>query len=239
MVQPFTTPRTWLDVGGGHGHFCRGAKEILPDTRFDGLDQGAAIEDAETLGWITRGYRGNFKDFADGLRGRYDVISMHHYLEHVRDPWEELDIVADTLPDGGYLLIEVPDPEWRLAKLFGRYWMPWFQPQHQNMLPIGSLKQALAERGLRPVAEERAKAHQCNDFALSSYLMLADIAPRSPAPWRPHKPKLKGLRSTAVWSVGIPWLVVAGLLDKTVNRFIANRSDRGNAYRVLAHKESL
>ncbi|ONI91351.1 hypothetical protein ALI144C_01325 [Actinosynnema sp. ALI-1.44] len=238
MVQPFTTPRTWLDVGGGHGHFCRGAKEILPGTRFDGLDQGAAIEDAETLGWVTRGYRGNFKDFADGLRGRYDVISMHHYLEHVRDPWEELDIVADTLPDGGYLLIEVPDPEWRLAKLFGRYWMPWFQPQHQNMLPIGVLKKALAERGLRPVAEERAQAHQCNDFALSSYLMLADIAPRSPAPWRPGKPKVKGLRSLVVWSFGIPWLVVAGLLDKTINRAIANRSDCGNAYRVLAHKET-
>ncbi|CAM3294618.1 methyltransferase domain-containing protein [Kibdelosporangium persicum] len=238
MVQPFTTPRNWLDVGSGHAHFCLGAKEILPDTRFDGLDQGASIEDAVTLGRVTAAYRGNFKDFADQLRGRYDVISMHHYLEHVRDPWDELDIAADTLPDGGYLLIEVPDPEWRLGRLFGKYWMPWFQPQHQHMLPIANLKQALAERGLRPVAEERGKAHLCNDFVLSSYLFLASIAPRSPAPWRPAEPRLKALRSALVWSVGIPWLVVAGLLDKTVNQAIARRTDRGNAYRVLARKES-
>jgi SAM-dependent methyltransferase len=238
MVQPFTTPERWLDVGSGHAHFCRGAKEILPDTTFDGLDQGASIEDAATLGWIQTAYRGGFKEFADEVRGRYDVISMHHYLEHTRDPWEELDITASVLPDGGYLLIELPDPEWRLGKLFGKYWMPWFQPQHQHMMPLGNLKKALAERGLRPVAEERAKAHLCNDFVLSSYLFLATLAPRSPSPWRPATPKFKALRSLAVWSIGVPWLVVAGVLDKTVNRSISRRNDRGNAYRVLARKES-
>lgn len=238
MVQPFTTPTRWLDVGSGHAHFCRGAKEILPETTFDGLDQGAAIEDAVTLGWISKSYRASFKDVAPEIAGQYDVISMHHYLEHTRDPWDELDTAASVLPDGGYLLIELPDPEWRLGRLFGKYWMPWFQPQHQHMMPIENLKQALTERGLKPVAEERGKAHLCNDFVLSSYLYLANIAPRSPSPWRPEKPKLRGIRSAAVWTVGIPWLIVAGILDKTVNQTIAKRTDRGNAYRVLARKES-
>ncbi|GAB3885513.1 hypothetical protein GCM10029964_048300 [Kibdelosporangium lantanae] len=45
------------------------------------------------------------------------------------------------------------------------------------------------------------------------------------------------MRSTAVWTVGIPWLIVAGVLDKTVNKSTARRTDRGNAYRVLARKE--
>jgi SAM-dependent methyltransferase len=238
MLLPFTTPERWLDVGSGHAHFCRGAKEVLPDTTFDGLDQGAAIEDAVTLGWISQAYRAEFRDVADELEGRYDVISMHHYLEHTRDPWGELDTAARVLPAGGYLLIELPDPEWRLGRLFGKYWMPWFQPQHQHMMPIENLKKALADRGLEPVAEERGKAHLCNDFTLSSYLLLANIAPRSPAPWRPAKPKLKTLRSTAVWTVGIPWLIVAGVLDKTVNKSTARRTDRGNAYRVLARKEN-
>ncbi|MFD1051343.1 methyltransferase domain-containing protein, partial [Kibdelosporangium lantanae] len=94
MVLPFTTPERWLDVGSGHAHFCRGAKEVLPDTTFDGLDQGAAIEDAVTLGWINQSYRGEFRDVADSLVGHYDVISMHHYLEHTRDPWAELDTAA-------------------------------------------------------------------------------------------------------------------------------------------------
>src|SRR5437763_9307414 len=34
MLKRFTTPRAWLDVGAGHGHFCRLAREIWPDTVF-------------------------------------------------------------------------------------------------------------------------------------------------------------------------------------------------------------
>ncbi|MDX8051106.1 methyltransferase domain-containing protein [Lentzea sp. BCCO 10_0798] len=236
MVEPFTKPERWLDVGSGHAHFCLGAKEVLPQTRFDGLDQGAAIEDAARLGRIENSYRGSFKDFAGELKGRYDVISMHHYLEHVRDPWEELDIAADVLPDGGYLLIELPDPEWRLGRLFGQYWMPWFQPQHQHMMPIGNLQDALAERGLTTVATERAKAHLCNDFTLALLLWLGDKAPRTPAPWRPGRVRLRRTRSFLVWTLGIPAFFVALALDQTVNRFLAARTGNGNAYRLLAQK---
>ncbi|MFD5827435.1 class I SAM-dependent methyltransferase [Lentzea sp. NPDC060358] len=238
MVEPFTTPARWLDVGSGHAHFCLGAKEVLPQTRFDGLDQGAAIEEAARLGRIEQSYRGSFKDFAGELKGRYDVISMHHYLEHVRDPWEELDIVADVLPDGGFLLIELPDPEWRLGKLFGQYWMPWFQPQHQHMMPIGNLRDALADRGLTTVATERAEAHLCNDFTLALLLFLGNVAPRTPAPWRPGRVRLRRTRSFLVWSLGIPAFFVALGLDQTVNRFLARRTGNGNAYRLLARKDT-
>jgi SAM-dependent methyltransferase len=236
MVEPFLKPARWLDVGSGHAHFCLGAKEVLPDTAFDGLDQGAAIEDAARLGRIEQAYRGSFKDFAGELKGRYDVISMHHYLEHVRDPWEELDIAADVLPDGGYLLIELPDPEWRLGRLFGQYWMPWFQPQHQHMMPIDNLEQALSDRGLVTVARERSKAHLCNDFTLALLLFLGARAPRTPAPWRPERVRMRRSRSFLVWTLGIPAFFVAMALDQTVNRFLAARSDRGNAYRLLALK---
>ena len=38
MLRPAGTPRRWLDVGTGHGHFCLMAREVWPDTTFDGLD---------------------------------------------------------------------------------------------------------------------------------------------------------------------------------------------------------
>jgi hypothetical protein len=137
MVKPFTTPKAWLDVGAGHGHFCATAQQVWPDTIFDGLDMGAEIETAQRRGWIATGYRGMFPELAADLAGRYDVVSMHHYLEHTTDPLAELDAAALVLPPGGYLLIELPDPQWPLARLFGRYWMPWFQPQHLHMMPLG------------------------------------------------------------------------------------------------------
>jgi SAM-dependent methyltransferase len=238
MLEPFTIPKAWLDVGAGHAHFCATAREIWTDTVFDGLDQGAGIDEAERRGWIGTAHRGMFPELCDELAGRYDVVSMHHYLEHTREPFTELDAAARVLLPGGYLLIELPDPQWRLARLFGRYWMAWFQPQHQHMMPIGNLAKALEERGLRPVAIERGPAHQANDAVMAAYLFFARLAPDRTLPWsaRPPATALRIWRYL-VWTAGIP-AVIAGLVaDRTLGRALARRTDRGNAYRVLARKE--
>ncbi|HEX6524784.1 MAG TPA: class I SAM-dependent methyltransferase [Streptosporangiaceae bacterium] len=239
MLEAFTTPKAWLDVGAGHGHFCAMAREIWPETVFDGLDQGAGIEEAERRGWIATAYRGMFPDQADELTGRYDVVSMHHYLEHTTDPFAELDAAARVLPSGGYLLIEVPDPQWPLARLLGRYWMPWFQPQHQHMMPLRNLTEALAERGLRPVAIERGAAHQDNDLVTTAFLFFARLAPDRAAPWsdRPPTAATRAWQSL-VWIVGGPAILAGLLVDRTLIHALARRWDRGNAYRVLARKEA-
>jgi SAM-dependent methyltransferase len=238
MLEPFTTPKAWLDVGAGHAHFCAIGTEIWPDTVFDGLDQGAAIEDAERRGWITTAYRDEFRDLAGALSGRYDVVSMHHYLEHTRDPAGELDAAARVLPPGGYLLIELPDPQWPLARLFGQYWMPWFQPQHQHMIPVGNLTKALAERGLRPVAIERGPAHQACDFTIAALLCVSRVAPDRTLPWsrRPPTVAARAWRSVA-WTAATPFIFSGLLLDLALGRFLARRWDCGNAYRVLARRE--
>src|SRR5205823_2922595 len=89
-VQGKPAPERWLDVGGGHGHFCCAAKEVWPATVFDGLDFGASIEEGARRGWVTTAYRGLFPDLASQMAARYDVVSMSHYLEHTRDPRAEL-----------------------------------------------------------------------------------------------------------------------------------------------------
>jgi SAM-dependent methyltransferase len=238
MPAPFTTPKAWLDVGAGHAHFCAVAREIWPDTVFDGLDQGAGIEEAERRGWITTAYRGMFPDLAGELAGRYDVVSMHHYLEHTRDPYAELDAAARVLPPGGYLLIEVPDPQWPLARVFGRYWMPWFQPQHQHLTPAANLTQALADRGLRPVAIERGAAHQANDLTTAALLAFARLTPRPAVPWSARPPTaLSRAWQSLVWTAGLPAIAAGLVIDRTLIRALARRCDRGNAYRVLARRE--
>ncbi|MFJ6787371.1 class I SAM-dependent methyltransferase [Streptomyces angustmyceticus] len=238
LLRPFTTPRAWLDVGTAAAHFCNAARAVWPDTRFDGLDMGEGVHAAARRGWIDTGHQGQFPELADRLTGRYDTVSMHHYLEHTRDPLAELDAAVKVLAPGGHLLIELPDPESRAGRLLGRYWLPWFQPQHQHLMPVGNLKQALAARGFTLLAEEHGAAHQPNgDFLGAAVLAANSLVPDPQAPWAtvPDTPARRAARST-VQALAVPCFAAAFGLD-ALRTVVARATDRGNAYRLLARKE--
>lgn len=238
MLKPFTNPKAWLDVGAANGQFCQLAREVWPDTVFDGLDQSVSVEEAQQRGWIDHGYRGEFTALASELAGRYDVISMHHYLEHTREPFDELDTATKVLPGGSYLLIELPDPESLFGHVLGGWWLPWLQPQHQHMIPVRNLVQALNDRGFSVVAIDRGPAHQVGaDLCAALALALIALAPDPRLPWLATQPtRGRRLRHTAVWAVGRPLLVGAYVLDMLLGQLV-RRTHGGNAYRVLARKD--
>ncbi|MEU9232457.1 class I SAM-dependent methyltransferase [Streptomyces subrutilus] len=230
-------PESWLDVGTGHGHFCNAAREVWPRTRFDGLDMGDGILDAERRGWVETGYQGQFPEFASKLAGRYEVVSMYHYLEHTRDPQAELDTAAAVLAPGGFLTVEVPDPESRMADLLGGAWLPWFQPQHQHLVPAANLREALADRGFTVLVEEHGAAHQGNDFFGAVALTAARLAPDPDRPWGPPATPRARARAGLVRTAALPCFAVAAALD-TLRSTAARLTDGGNAYRILARKDT-
>ncbi|MBA8951874.1 class I SAM-dependent methyltransferase [Actinomadura namibiensis] len=234
LVAAHATPRTWLDVGTGLGHFGRVARTVLPDTAFDGLDVGSGVRKGARRGWLRHGYRGRFADLAEDLAGRYDVISMHHYLEHTPDPLAELDVAAKTLRPGGHLLVEMPDPDSRLGRRLGRFWLPWMQPQHLHLVPIGNLVQALELRGFRIVARQRRAAHQRYDLTLAAVVALTAFAPPPDRPWAPGPPTARDrLRRAVALAAAGPLLAAARLADRVLVPLVPGAS---NAYRVLARK---
>ncbi|TDC48901.1 class I SAM-dependent methyltransferase [Actinomadura sp. KC345] len=234
MAARATSPETWLDIGTGKGHFCRVARGVLPGTRFDGLDIGAAVEEGAQRGWIDRAYRGEFTALAADLAGRYDVISMHHYLEHTADPLGELDTVVKVLPSGGHLLIELPDPESWFGRVLRGFWVPWLAPQHLHMIPIGNLREALEQRGLEILAEERREADQGPDFVASVAAVVNRLGLDVDRPWWPRPPgRREYIGTIATIILAGPLMGTAVLLDLLTTP-IARRSS--NAYRVLARK---
>jgi SAM-dependent methyltransferase len=236
VVRRFGTPRTWLDVGTGHGHFCTYARSVFPDTVFDGLDISDAIDEAQRRGWVANGYRGLFPEFAEKLADSYDVVSMHHYLEHTRDPREELDAAARVVAPGGYVLIEVPDPRSRFGRLLGSYWMPWFQPEHLNLVPLDNLRPALAERGLEVVSVERGRAHQPCDFLVAVLLWFNSVLPDPDRAWAP-RPATRAQRVVhgLAFAALLPVMLVGLVVDQTLAVVLAP-TQGGNCYRVLARK---
>jgi SAM-dependent methyltransferase len=235
MVAPFLTPRTWLDVGTGYGHFAQSARTVWPRAVFDGLDMGAGLDAGLARGWLDNIYRGMLPDLVDEIAGRYDVLSMSHYLEHTREPRAELDAAARALTPGSYLLVEVPDPECVLGRLMRRWWAPWGQPQHLNLFPLGNLQAALVGHGFTPVAVARGQAHIPVDVTYAVMAMCSAAGPDPRIPWLRHK-RLARQRHAAVWKRATPLIAAAYRLDQRVTPWL-RRHDAANSYRILARKD--
>ena len=236
LISSATTPQRLLDVGTGQGHFCLIAREMWPEAEIHGLDFTPNVDLAERRGWIDQAHNGLFPDLAPKLRGEFDVVSMHHYLEHTRDPGAELDAAAEVVAPGGYLEIEVPNPESRLGRALGRYWVALLQPQHQMLITLSSLSGMLRERGFTVVATQVAEAHQPADLGVAAFLLTNRIAPPVDVPWSPPPTRARRILRTTL-SVGLfPLLLVGYTLDGLLKPVIANTGS-ASAYRILARKE--
>ncbi len=235
MMREITTPASWLDVGAGHGHFCAAVRGELPGTRFDGLDLSDSIDEAKRRGWVDNAYRGMFPDVAPELAGRYDAISMSHYLEHTLDPRREIAAARTALAPAGCLLIEVPDPEFPLGRVLRRLWLPWFQPQHLHLLSVTNLERLLREQGFTPITWHRGRAHQRVDFLFAVWLALGRLAPPSRLPWR-WRGRVAGAWHVLVWTLGAPLLLAGTIIDNVAGPLI-QRGRISNTYRVVARRD--
>jgi len=237
MLSDVALPKRWLDVGAGHGHFCLCAREMWPETRFDGLDMSDSVVEAQHRGWIEQAYKGLFPEMADDLVGAYDVVSMHHYLEHTREPEAELDAARTVLERGGHLLIEVPDPDSKLGRKLGRLWGPWFQPQHQHFVSLTNLTEALQQRGFTIVSTERAEAHQSVDLAFAMWLLSHRVAPAGGQPWAPPQSRGRRIARAATFTAFAPLLIGALIADQVLAPLWRRIPGMTNTYRVLARKD--
>jgi SAM-dependent methyltransferase len=234
-VAPFLTPRQWLDVGCGHGHFTKDAQSVWPDTAFDGLDFGEGVQQAARRGWLRTAHRGEFAELATELAGRYDVISMFHYLEHLPDPRAELAVAARALAPGAFLYLELPDPTFLLGRALGPLWTPCHTLQHLHLMPLPNLLGALEKAGFVPVQIERGSAHMPIDLTCAVLALGTLLGPEPRLPWRPRSTPSRVRRHRAVWRAAPPVLKAAYAIDRKLAPLFA-AAGVGNVYRVLARR---
>jgi SAM-dependent methyltransferase len=228
--------RRWLDVGAGHGHFAVLARQTWPEATFDGLDMTEAIDVAVRLGRVDHGYRGMFPNMAGDLADRYDVVTMQHYLEHTREPLDELDAAAKVVRQGGHLLIEVPDPEFPLRRIMRSYWPPWAQPQHQHFFSESGLTVELQRRAFDVVEVHRGSAHLADELMLWAFYVLNRLAPNPDRAWGPPPSAGRRARRYAAIVAMVPVFGVAWSGDQLMAARLRGSSRRSNTMRLLARR---
>jgi SAM-dependent methyltransferase len=122
-----------LDVGSGAGFFPYVASRA--GIAVDGIEPNRAYAafGQQQLGLDTLQV-GRLEDVSTG---GYDLLTIHHVLEHLRDPYQAMTRLHALLRDGGRALVEVPNIEARYhmpGRLFHIGHLYWFNPVNFDAL---------------------------------------------------------------------------------------------------------
>jgi 2-polyprenyl-3-methyl-5-hydroxy-6-metoxy-1,4-benzoquinol methylase len=99
-------PGSLLDVGSGGGYLLTAAKRRGWECIGYDVDAQTTAKVSEKIGVEIRS--GDFTSI-DWGRERYEAVTLHQVLEHLKSPVPYLQIIGDALRDNGILLIGVPN----------------------------------------------------------------------------------------------------------------------------------
>lgn len=136
-----------LDVGCGNGQYLVAMKEL--GWQVYGCDTSQAkIDYLQQVRKLQNTYFGAVNDlhFPDSY---FDVITLWHVIEHLFDPFVELDTLFRLLRPGGLLLIGTPNFRSLEANIFGRWWTGYDVPRHLILFCAETLTQVLTQKGFR------------------------------------------------------------------------------------------
>jgi len=159
-----------LDVGCGSGLFLLWATELGWDA--EGIEINAtAVRYAIACGLRVR--QGTIDEVAYSDNS-FDVVTMSHSLEHIRQPVAVLRSVSRMLRPGGKLYLSTPNRGGMLAKVAGRRWRQLDIPRHLYFLTRVTLGRMLDQCGF---SVKRVWTVTKPGLALATICQLAFIPP--------------------------------------------------------------
>jgi SAM-dependent methyltransferase len=158
IVDLVGPPKKVLEVGCGHAQIERALQQAFPAAKYTGIEISKDLFDRlnpdERANVI---YAPTLEQALARVEGEnYDLVVMHHVLEHLPEPAATLQIVKGKLRPGGSIFIEVPNEQWKrplifLRRLLKRGGDDWF-PGHINFFTRRPLEGLVSSQGLRIVA---------------------------------------------------------------------------------------
>lgn len=144
---------TLLDVGCGAGNFLQTMASL--GWRVQGVEPDPAAADTARARGLS--VATGTLESAAFPPGHFDVITLSHVIEHLRDPLATLRECARVLAPGGRVIVVTPNAASDGARVFGDSWMAWDPPRHLVVFTPTSLERLMGAAGL-PAIEVRTVA---------------------------------------------------------------------------------
>lgn len=115
-----------LDYGCGTGEFLNTCKNANWETM--GVEPSKVGRASGTDNYGLEVYEDIFNTAFDGKQ--FNVITLWHVIEHVSQLKPTLERLISLLPDGGHLVIAVPNPASLDASIYKEHWAAYDVPRH-------------------------------------------------------------------------------------------------------------
>jgi len=123
LLKGFITDKKVLDFGGGAGGFVRMIKPYSSHVAISEL-HSSSVQKLRSEGYHV------YHDLEE-IEEKFDVITLFHVLEHVKDPLGLIDALLSKLNEDGILVLEVPTSSDALLTMYDCeayqnfiYWSP-------------------------------------------------------------------------------------------------------------------
>ena len=130
-----------LDLGCGSGGLLR-RMQRYGFSNLTGFDPYTPVEIEEP------GFRVKRAELS-AVTGSYDLIMMHHVLEHLADPTAALVAAKARLNPGGKILVRIPVAASHTWRLYGEHWFNLDPPRHLLVPSVHGLEALAGRSGLR------------------------------------------------------------------------------------------
>jgi 2-polyprenyl-3-methyl-5-hydroxy-6-metoxy-1,4-benzoquinol methylase len=161
-----------LEIGPWTGIFSCNAKDAGFDVTALEMDQKCVDFLNQTLG-IRALQTADPATTLDQMDEKFDVITLWHSLEHLREPWHVIEQSAAHLAPGGILVIAIPNIESYQFSLLRSAWKHLDAPRHLVFYPIRSLVKLCTDCGLS-VLETTTADELSGALSLDSWYSLAN-----------------------------------------------------------------
>lgn len=134
-----------LDVGCGNGLSLYNLKKHNWDVY--GFDMSEEAVNFAKQKFDLQNVKHCLVDFMEYPSEYFDVVTMSHVIEHLKEPAETLKKINSILKDDGLMVITTPNVNSFNFKFFGKYWFPLDTPRHLNLFSRSTINKILSANG--------------------------------------------------------------------------------------------